>query len=36
MLKTLISLFINLGKSGLSSNCSGWFYQPSLPKELKK
>lgn len=36
MLKRLVNLIIRVGKNGLSSKCLNFFYQPSIPEELKK
>ncbi|HHU92715.1 MAG TPA: cyclic lactone autoinducer peptide [Halanaerobiaceae bacterium] len=36
MLKRLVNLFIKTAKNSLSSNCLCFFYQPTVPEELKK
>ncbi|NLM97694.1 MAG: cyclic lactone autoinducer peptide [Halanaerobiaceae bacterium] len=36
MLKMIADLLIKSGKNGVKGSCQGWFYQPSIPEELKR
>lgn len=36
MFKKILSLLINVGKSGIDTNCIALVYQPTVPEELKK